>query len=370
MTTDKPPAAPRCAHRRCIQVCPQPIRTDIANAVSIITLAVALPDIVRSIDNTTHQSCHQAVASNATIASRGHNPSDMNTTRQAEVDELSAPLDELSLQQQDKVGAQPISPPSVDDDAWRLIFARLPVDNFPALQLVCRQWRRVAGDEHLWRDNFVKASCAGRGGAGGRVCMLRWELRGVEGYPSHPSFWFARGAERTFAIAHTVKHGDTLARIAVRYGVDVAEVKRHNMLMSDHALHSRARVLIPVRHANDIAGKVCSIELDPHSRREFALLSDSIKHVGNTLDGDDDERELSEEERQHARRELMDKLRDTLVKSLRVESAVADYYLQNNNGDLRAAYAEYLRDKEWERQQGQKLAGATSVAALRSGSFS
>ncbi|CAI9304490.1 unnamed protein product [Lactuca saligna] len=113
-------------------------------------------------------------------------------------------------------------------DILRTIFEKLPVVDLARSACVCRLWSSVASD----RDIQVRAFKA------------PWKLKGVIGNPSSGSFWRDNRLSR-FAISHRLVRSDTVASLAVKYSVQVMDIKRLNNMMSDHGIHSRDRLLIP-----------------------------------------------------------------------------------------------------------------------------
>ena len=52
----------------------------------------------------------------------------------------------------------------------------------------------------------------------------------------------------------------------------VMDIRRQNMMMSDHGIHSRDRLLVPVTKKEFLEGKECYVEMDAYARREVAVL--------------------------------------------------------------------------------------------------
>lgn len=50
------------------------------------------------------------------------------------------------------------------------------------------------------------------------------------------------------------------------------DIKCFNNMMSDHGIHSRDRLLIPVSSPSLLINGTCYIELDAHAKREVAVL--------------------------------------------------------------------------------------------------
>lgn len=120
----------------------------------------------------------------------------------------------------------------------------------------------------------------------------------------------------------------------------MTDIKRLNNMMSDHGIHSRDRLLIPVSKPNILIDSTCYIELDAHAKREVAVFY---------LDGTPDTvvtRVLDKVTSDRGKRRVIDSLR----RSMHVDDATAQYYLSLSNGDPRGALMEFSEDITWERQ--------------------
>ncbi|KVI01727.1 F-box protein At1g55000 [Cynara cardunculus var. scolymus] len=214
-------------------------------------------------------------------------------------------------------------PALVCKDILRTIFEKLPVVDLARSACVCRLWSSVASD----REIQVRAFKA------------PWKLKDVIGKPSSGSFWRDNSLSR-FAISHRLVRGDTVASLAVKYTVQVTDIKRLNNMMSDHGIHSRDRLLIPVSTPNILIDGSCYIELDAHSKREVAVLY---------LEGGPDRVVASVSKKvtsERGKRRVIDSLR----RSMHVDDGTAQYYLSLSNGDPRGAIMEFSEDIRWERQ--------------------
>ncbi|KAI3701988.1 hypothetical protein L6452_27535 [Arctium lappa] len=214
-------------------------------------------------------------------------------------------------------------PALVCKDILRTIFEKLPVSDLARSACVCRLWSSVASD----REIQVRAFKA------------PWKLKDVIGKPSSGSFWRDNSLSR-FAISHRLVRGDTVASLAVKYTVQVTDIKRLNNMMSDHGIHSRDRLLIPVSTPNILIDGLCYIELDAHSKREVAVLY---------LEGGPDRVMTSVSNKvtsELGKRRVIDSLR----RSMHVDDGTAQYYLSLSNGDPRGAIMKFSEDIRWERQ--------------------
>lgn len=90
-------------------------------------------------------------------------------------------------------------------DTLRIIFEKLPIPDLARASCVCRTWSFVASD----RDILTRAFKA------------PWKLKDVIGEPLSGSFWRDNTLGK-FAISHRIVRGDTVARLAVKYSVQVS----------------------------------------------------------------------------------------------------------------------------------------------------
>lgn len=118
------------------------------------------------------------------------------------------------------------------------------------------------------------------------------------------------------------------------------DIKRLNNMMSDHGIHSRDRLLIPVSSPSLLINGTCYIELDAHAKREVAVLY---------LEGKPERRVtgvLNNVTSEQGKRRIIDSLR----RSMQVDDGTAQYYLSLSNGDPRGAVMEFSEDLRWERE--------------------
>lgn len=208
-------------------------------------------------------------------------------------------------------------------DTLRLIFEKLPIPDLARSSCVCRLWNSVASD----RDMLTRAFRA------------PWRLKEVIGVPSSGSFWRDNNIGK-FAISHRIFRGDSIASLAVKYSVQVMDIKRLNNIMSDHGIYSRERLLIPISNPDILINGTCYIELDSHAKREVAVIymeGHPDMRVGSLLN-----RTTSEQSKK--------KILDSLKRSMHVDDGTARYYLSITEGDPRAAMSEFSQDLQWERQ--------------------
>lgn len=210
-------------------------------------------------------------------------------------------------------------------DILRTIFEKLPVVDLARSACVCRLWSSVASDREI-QVNAFKAP---------------WKLKSVIGNPTSGSFWRDNRLSR-FAISHRLARGDTVASLAVKYSVQVMDIKRLNNMMSDHGIHSRDRLLIPVSSPTLLINGTCYIELEAHAKREVAVLY-LEGAPGKTITGVLSKLTSVSEE---GKKRVIDSLR----RSMQVDDSTAQYYLSLSNGDPRGALMEFSEDLRWERQ--------------------
>lgn len=208
-------------------------------------------------------------------------------------------------------------------DILRTIFEKLPVVDLARSACVCRLWSSVASDREIQVMAF----------------KAPWKLKDLIGNPSSGSFWRDNSLTK-FAISHRLLRGDTVASLAIKYSVQVTDIKRLNNMMSDHGIHSRDRLLIPVSTPDILIDGTCYIELDSHAKREVAVLY---------LEGAPDNvatRVLNKVTSERGKRRVLDSLR----RSMHVDDGTAQYYLSLSEGDPRGALMEFSEDIRWERQ--------------------
>ncbi|KAK4804764.1 hypothetical protein SAY86_004581 [Trapa natans] len=210
-------------------------------------------------------------------------------------------------------------------DTLRLIFERLPIPDLVRASCVCRSWYSIASD----RDMLTRAFRA------------PWGLRDVVGDPSSGSFWRDNSIGK-FAISHRIVRGDTVASLAVKYSVQVVDIKRLNNMMSDHGIYSRERLLVPISNPDILMNQTCYIELDNHAKREVAVLYlEGAPDIKSSLG-------LRRTTSEQGKRRILDSLR----RSMHVDDGTAQYYLSIAEGDPRVALSEFSEDLRWEWQAG------------------
>ncbi|PKA61375.1 F-box protein [Apostasia shenzhenica] len=209
-------------------------------------------------------------------------------------------------------------------DLLRSILELLPPADLARAACVCRLWREVASGREMQERAFRKP----------------FMVRRVLGSPSSSGFWRHPDLDR-FAISHRLVRGDTVPGLALKYSVQLMDIKRLNNMMSDHGIYSRQRLLIPIRDPNLLHNSTCYIELDPHAKREVAVLY---------LEGRPDGLFLLPRGRfttEQGRKKIL----DSVKRSLQVDDETAAYYLSVSNGDPRDAILQFSEDLSWEREQ-------------------
>ncbi|CAN1199465.1 F-box protein At1g55000 [Linum perenne] len=208
-------------------------------------------------------------------------------------------------------------------DTLRLILEKLAVADLARSCCVCRVWNSVASDDEITRRAF----------------MSPWKLKEVVGKPASGVFWRDNRIGK-FAISHKIARGDSVASLAVKYSVQVMDIKRLNNMMSDHGIYSRDRLLIPIIDPVLLIDSTCYVELDSYAKREVAVLyltgqpDGKLRPLSNNVASE------------RGRRRVLDSLR----RSMQVDDETALYYLTISNGDPRAAISEFSADLRWETQ--------------------
>ncbi|KAJ6694319.1 hypothetical protein OIU85_005042 [Salix viminalis] len=140
-------------------------------------------------------------------------------------------------------------------DTVIMIFRKLGARDLARASCVCKLWRDMASGDEIVRPAFMEP----------------WKLKEIVGKPESGKFWRDSGICK-FAISHKIVKGDSVASLAVKYSVQVMEIKRLNNMMSDHGIYSRERLLIPIINPNLLINETCYIELDTYANREVAVL--------------------------------------------------------------------------------------------------
>lgn len=205
------------------------------------------------------------------------------------------------------------------------ILEHLPIDDLARAACVSRFWNHVASDKDIQVRAFMRP----------------WKLKEVVGMPSSGGFWREVRLGK-FAISHRLAKGDSVASLAVKYSVQVVDIKRLNNMMSDHGIYSRERLLIPVSNPDLLIDGTCYIELDAYAKREVAVLY---------LEGGPD-RNLNSSLNRVTSERGKKKIVNTLRRSMQVDDETAEYYYSLSNGDPRAALMEFSQDIWWERHVG------------------
>lgn len=124
------------------------------------------------------------------------------------------------------------------------------------------------------------------------------------------------------------------------------DILRLNNMMTEHAIHSRKRLLIPVARAELLEGHTCFIETDMFAKREVAVV-----YLEGARDAHHTRVSLLHTDLCRAGHDRLTKgVLHSLKRSLRVDDEVARAYLLLSGGDVRAAYQQFSEDVKWERR--------------------
>jgi len=208
-------------------------------------------------------------------------------------------------------------------DLLRAVLQRLPPIDLARSACVCRAWHAVASDRAVLEAAF----CA------------PWGVRRVVGEPATQAFWRAASLGR-FALSHAIRRGDTIPGVALKYSVQVTDIKRFNNMMSDHGIYSRERLLIPISNPGILLGSTCYIEMDHNAKREVAVFYPE----GRSSEKTESLANITASERRSRR------ILESVRRSLHIDDGTAAYYLSISEGDPRAAMMEYSEDLRWEQQ--------------------
>ncbi|XP_078429975.1 peptidoglycan-binding LysM domain-containing protein [Wolffia australiana] len=209
-------------------------------------------------------------------------------------------------------------------DVLRGILERLPPKDLARSACVCRLWQAVASEREVQERAFKSP----------------FKVARVIGEPSSAGFWRHPSLGR-FALSHRLARGDSVAGLALKYSVQVMDIKRLNNMMSDHGIHSRERLLIPISNPDILHNSTCFIEMDIHAKREVAVLYPHGQPDGKSSN--------------YSRRLITEaskrKILETVKRSMQVDDGTAGYYLSMANGDPRAALLGFSEDLRWEHQR-------------------
>ncbi|KAM0901742.1 hypothetical protein ACQ4PT_019775 [Festuca glaucescens] len=220
--------------------------------------------------------------------------------------------------------ASPMNAQHLPGDLLRAVLHRLSPADVARAACVCRQWHAVASDRAVLEAAF----------------RAPWGVHRVVGEPATRAFWRAASLGR-YALSHTVRRGDTVPGIAVKYSVQVTDIKRFNNMMSDHGIYSRERLLIPISDPEILLGSTCYIEMDHNSKREVAVFYPEGHPTGNA-------ESLANAA---AAKKRSKRILESVRRSLHVDDGTAEYYLSVTDGDPRAAMMQFSEDLRWEQQQ-------------------
>lgn len=220
-------------------------------------------------------------------------------------------------------------------DTLRLIFEKLPIPDLACASCVCRAWNSVASDQEIVAKSFKSP----------------WKLKHVIGKPASGSFWRDNSLAK-FAISHRIARGDSVASLAVKYSVQVMDIKRLNNMMSEHGIYSRERLLIPISNPEMLVEATCYVEVDPCAKREVAVLylEDGPDHKAISSSSDSSLQNNGGSGSSSSSNSELGKKRvvESLRRSMHVDDATALYYLSIADGDPRAALSQFSQDLRWE----------------------
>jgi hypothetical protein len=107
----------------------------------------------------------------------------------------------------DREAVAPVSAQHIPGDLLRAVLHRLTPADVARAACVCRHWHAVASDRAVLEAAF----------------RAPWGVRRVVGEPATRAFWRAASLGR-YALSHTIRRGDTVPGIAVKYSVQVSYV--------------------------------------------------------------------------------------------------------------------------------------------------
>jgi hypothetical protein len=213
----------------------------------------------------------------------------------------------------------------IDANILTTIFCELPDEQLLGLRCVSSSCKKVV--DAILLQRFQQA----------------WGVLGPGAAFSPPSIAaLARCRLEHFAWCHRVSgRADSLASIAIKYGTDVAVLRRANNILSDGTLSCRHEIFVPVRDALELAGRSVTFRYDPNSKRHWIVAI----YLGNA----DTLHSNHEVKSYDSRDEKSALLAGILQRALNLDSSTASFYLERTNGDIRAALAAAEEDERWAR---------------------
>lgn len=220
--------------------------------------------------------------------------------------------------------------------ALTLIFDRLSPSDLAKCRGVSKLWREHASSMEVRRSAFVR----------------HWRLGSLVGELRNPVLLESASLSH-FVRRHAVQRSDSLQAVAVRYGSCVTAIKRLNNIMSDHSLHSRTEVYVPVSETSELAGANVQASYCRIACRDlFVLLStDEAQPAQAKLEQSERTEEQVTKSRVQADA-LRDKLVGALSRSHHLDDATARYYLAEAAWCLKAAMQLCEQDLAWEVRNG------------------
>ena len=216
---------------------------------------------------------------------------------------------------------------SLPDDVVRRVLRHVHPAHLNTCAAVCRRWRRCVAD--LRRLELFRR---------------RWNLAEVTGEPRSIVAFVDKARIGSFVRERPVRPTDTLASIAVRHGITPGEVKRANGLLSEFSLHSRTSYLVPVASPDEIIGASAHLTFHEPSSREVALLSPG--DADGDGDGDGADGVVARNPADAAK--LAQRAVVSLARVVGTDVDTARFYLEEAEGDVRAAHAAFLADESWD----------------------
>mmetsp|Transcript_11767 Transcript_11767/g.35286 ORF Transcript_11767/g.35286 Transcript_11767/m.35286 type:complete len:270 (+) Transcript_11767:109-918(+) len=206
----------------------------------------------------------------------------------------------------------------LDMPILELVLSKLPMEELlVSARGVCQEWRSTAEAVaiHQFQEQWCLDSVTGRPRALGSLLKL---------------------GRDSFVTRRSCGSVESISALAVAANVPTAQLKRTNSLMSEHSLHSRDHIFVPV---GDVTGLRGEFYFCPVIGRQFVLF-EREGVVGVYLDP---------AAKQAAEAATFAKLALLLSKGLRVDLGMATFYLQNARGDMRQAVTLHQQDVAWDR---------------------
>eukprot|EP01024_Parvocaulis_polyphysoides_P019489 TRINITY_DN1885_c0_g3_i1.p1 TRINITY_DN1885_c0_g3~~TRINITY_DN1885_c0_g3_i1.p1 ORF type:complete len:225 (-),score=10.47 TRINITY_DN1885_c0_g3_i1:294-968(-) len=209
----------------------------------------------------------------------------------------------------------------VAEQALEIAFGRLIPAELLIVRKVCRLWEQIVLSRDVRLESFLRF----------------WGLQNIQGESKSNDF-FEKADISQFVVKHVIAKHDSVQSVSIKYRITPIKLCQLNNMTSQHSIHSRQYLYVPVTNTQDILGKVATIEYCPICCRELIVLESD----GNFTDNATDKKGFNI--KGLAERKLI----TLLGRCKRIDENVAAYYLSQSQGDLRRAMQMYEEDARYD----------------------